>query len=195
MGTYTTNLNLYNTDMNTDGNDTFDFQRDLNDNNNKIDSAIGKLSNLTTEQQANLVSAINEIVTNLDGKTSKSLNDLNAVGQAILDKKVEVEALLAQNGYAKFSWKENNEISNLIIQWGYLSNLSGNLKTNNITYHNLSTVFNSYYNTYASYKSGSGYAKTGLAIGANSLSDFFINLYNYDFNFENINIYWLAIGT
>jgi len=119
MGTYTTNLNLYNTDMNTDGNDTFDFQRDLNDNNNKIDSAIGNLSNLTTEQQANLVSAINEIVSNLDGKTSKSLNDLNAVGQAILDKKVEVEALLAQNGYAKFSWKENNEISNLIMQWGF----------------------------------------------------------------------------
>ena len=120
MGTHTPNLNLYNTDMNTDGNDTFDFQRDLNDNNNKIDSAIGKLSNLTTEQQANLVSAINEIVSNLDGKTSKSLNDLNAVGQAILDKKVEVEALLAQNGYAKFSWKENNEIS-ILLCWGNCS--------------------------------------------------------------------------
>ena len=118
MGNSTENLNLYLTDMDTDGNDTFDFQRDLNDNNNKIDSAIGKLSNLTTEQQANLVSAINEIVSNLDGKTSKSLSDLNAVGQAILDKKVEVEALLAQNGYAKFSWKENNKISNLIINWG-----------------------------------------------------------------------------
>ena len=128
MGNSTENLNLYLTDMDTDGNDTFDFQRDLNDNNNKIDSAIGKLSNLTTEQQANLVSAINEIVSNLDGKTSKSLNDLNAVGQAILDKKVEVEALLAQNGYAKFSWKENNEISNLIIQWGKYNKNAG-LKT------------------------------------------------------------------
>lgn len=118
MGNYTTNLSLYNTDMTTDGNDTFDFQRDLNDNNDKIDSAFGNLANLSTTQKANLVSAINEIVSNLDGKTSKSLNDLNAVGQAILDKKVEVEALLAQNGYAKFSWKENNQISNLIVQWG-----------------------------------------------------------------------------
>jgi hypothetical protein len=117
MGNYTTNLSLYNTDMTTDGNDTFDFQRDLNDNNDKIDSAFGNLANLTTTQKANLVSAINEIVSNLDGKTSKSLNDLNAVGQAILDKKVEVEALLAQNGYAKFSWKENNEIS-ILLCWG-----------------------------------------------------------------------------
>ena len=120
MGTYTSNLNLYNTNMTTDGNDTFDFQRDLNDNNDKIDSAFGNLANLTTIQKANLVSAINEIVSNLDGKTSKSLNDLNAVGQAILDKKVEVEALLQQNGYAKFTWKENNVISNLTICWGHI---------------------------------------------------------------------------
>jgi hypothetical protein len=44
MGNYTTNLSLYNTDMNTDGNDTFDFQRDLNDNNDKIDAFAGKVS-------------------------------------------------------------------------------------------------------------------------------------------------------
>lgn len=44
MGTYTTNLNLYNTDMNTDGNDTFDFQRDLNDNNDKIDAYAGTVN-------------------------------------------------------------------------------------------------------------------------------------------------------
>ena len=118
MGNYTTNLSLYNTDMNTDGNDTFDFQRDLNDNNDKIDSAIGKLSTLTTTDKSSLVNAIIEIVTDLGGKTSKSLDDLDAVGQAIIDKKVEVEALLQQNGYAKFSWKENNQISSFIIQWG-----------------------------------------------------------------------------
>ena len=130
MGNYTTNLSLYNTDMTTDGNDTFDFQRDLNDNNDKIDSAFGNLANLTTTQKANLVSAINEIVSNLDGKTSKSLNDLNAVGQAILDKKVEVEALLAQNGYAKFSWKENNQISKFIIQWIGLTISTSNTTVN-----------------------------------------------------------------
>ena len=89
MGTYTSNLNLYNTNMTTDGNDTFDFQRDLNDNNDKIDSAFGSLANLTTTDKTNLVSAINELVTGLGGKTSKSLSDLDAVGQAIIDGKVD----------------------------------------------------------------------------------------------------------
>ncbi len=51
-------------------------------------------------------------------KASVNLDNLSSLGQAILDKKVEVEALLQQNGYAKFSWKENNEISSFIIQWG-----------------------------------------------------------------------------
>ena len=53
----------------------------------------------------------------LDGKASINLDNLSSLGQAILDKKVEVEALLQQNGYAKFSWKENNQISNLIFSW------------------------------------------------------------------------------
>lgn len=48
---------------------------------------------------------------------------------------------------------------------------------------------------YASYHSGSGYAKTGLAIGAHTVSQFFINLYNYDIDFNNIRLYWFAIGT
>ena len=149
MGTYTTNLNLYNTNMLTDGNDTFDFQRDLNDNNDKIDSAVGKLSTLSTTTQSSLVASINEVVSNcgalsnlsttdktslvnainellssLDGFATKSLGNLNATGQAIMDKKVEVEALLQQNGYAKFTWKENNQISNLLIQWGSCSKSS-----------------------------------------------------------------------
>lgn len=37
MGNSTENLNLYLTDMDTDGNDTFDFDRDLNENWDKID--------------------------------------------------------------------------------------------------------------------------------------------------------------
>ena len=142
MGTYTTNLNLYNTNMSTDGNDTFDFQRDLNDNNDKIDSAVGKLSALNTTVQTSLVGAINEVVSNcgalanlsttdktslvnainellssLDGFATKSLGNLDSTGQAVIDKKVEIEALLAQNGYAKFKWKQNNTISKLIVQW------------------------------------------------------------------------------
>ena len=53
-----------------------------------------------------------------DQKASIDLSNLSAVGQAILDRKVEVEALLEQNGYAKFTWKENNKVASLIIQWG-----------------------------------------------------------------------------
>ena len=115
-GTRTENLGLFNTNMQTDGDDFFDFDRDLNQNNNILDAAIGKLSTLTTEEKTNLVAAINELVA---GKSSIDLDNLSAIGQAIMDKKVEVEALLQQNGYAKFTWKENNEISNCIIAWGH----------------------------------------------------------------------------
>lgn len=43
MGGYTENLELFLTDMNTDGNDFFDFGRDLNDNWEKIDEAFGNI--------------------------------------------------------------------------------------------------------------------------------------------------------
>ncbi len=114
-GITTPNLGLFNTNMQTDGDDFFNFDRDLNNNNNIIDTAIGKLSTLTTEQKTSLVAAINELVA---GKASINLNNLSSTGQAILDKKVEIEALLQSNGYAKFTWKENNQISNLLFQWG-----------------------------------------------------------------------------
>jgi len=174
MGTYTTNLNMYKTNMLTDGNDTFDFKRDINDNLDIIDTAVGKLSTLTTTDKSSLVNAIIELVTSLGGKASKDLDNLSATGQAILDGKVEVEALLAQNGYAKFSWKENNVISNLIIQWGvgtsgttyslpitlmtvfaslaiinnYSSDISAHtITTNNITLHAFNNMNNSAVNT------------------------------------------------
>lgn len=121
-GTTTPNLGLFNTNMLTDGDDYFDFDRDLNGNNNILDAAIGKLSTLTTTDKASLVAAINELVA---GKSSIDLDNLSAIGQAIMDKKVEVEALLQQNGYAKFTWKENNQISNLIICWKRASGKSG----------------------------------------------------------------------
>lgn len=81
MGNYTTNLSLYNTDMNTDGNDYFDFQRDLNDNNDKIDSAIGKLANLTTTNKNNLVGAINEINNITPNSANKDLSNLSTTGE------------------------------------------------------------------------------------------------------------------
>lgn len=45
MPKYTENLDLYLTDMENDGNDFYDFDRDLNENFEKIDEAIGKIQN------------------------------------------------------------------------------------------------------------------------------------------------------
>ena len=60
---------------------------------------------------------VGQIAEALNEKMDRNLANTDAIGQAILDKKVEVEALLEQNGYAKFTWKEDNKVSNLIINW------------------------------------------------------------------------------
>jgi len=54
MGTYTPNLNLYNTNMLTDGNDLFSFDRDISENNTKIDTAFGKIQ---TNQDINVLTS------------------------------------------------------------------------------------------------------------------------------------------
>lgn len=69
----------------------------------------------TLEELSRKVDAISEF---LNEKTDRNLLNLNTVGQAIIDGKVEVEALLEQNGYAKFTWKEGNKVS-ILFQWGY----------------------------------------------------------------------------
>ena len=69
----------------------------------------------TLEELSRKVDAISEF---LNEKTDRNLLNLNTVGQAIIDGKVEVEALLKQNGYAKFTWKEGNKLS-ILFQWGY----------------------------------------------------------------------------
>jgi hypothetical protein len=216
MGTYTQNLNLYNTNMLTDGNDTFDFQRDLNDNNDKIDSAVGKLSTLSTTTQSSLVGAINEVVSNcgalanlsttdktslvnainellsnLDSFATKSLGNLDSTGQAVLDKKIEVEALLQQNGYAKFKWKENNQISKIIVQWGKIST-SGNTVVGNVL--NLATSYtsNNYcpaVSTYILNPTGStGYIPVITDITQSSLTFYWANAY------ANRSFYIITIG-
>ena len=58
----------------------------------------------------------------INGFLSKDLSNLSSDGQAILDRKVEVEALLEPNGYAKFTWKDGNKISKLILQFGVIYN-------------------------------------------------------------------------
>ena len=86
---------------------------------NKIDSVVG--------------TNIAEIITKLANYASVNLDNLSATAQAMLDKKVEIEALLEQNGYAKFTWKDGNKISKLIVQWGFTTVSSVTLP---ITYSN-----------------------------------------------------------
>ncbi len=102
MGNYTTNLSLYNTDMTTDGNDYFDFDRDLNGNNNIIDAAIGKLSTLTTTEKTSLVGAINELDTS---KADIDLSNLSGAGENhFLNKRQITNCILeAPNGVATYT--------------------------------------------------------------------------------------------
>ena len=85
----------------------------------------------------------------LDNLASINLSNLSSAGQAILDKKVEVEALLQQNGYAKFTWKDDNGISKkLIIQWGQRTFTSKTINANSTTTESCSfpTAFSSFGN-------------------------------------------------
>lgn len=66
MGTYTENLNLYKTNMTTDGNETFSFTRDLNENWDKIDEKFGQLS-------------AGSVKTNFDNLTDDAIDYIRAV--------------------------------------------------------------------------------------------------------------------
>ena len=61
MSKYTENLNLYEKEPDIDGDDTFNITTMMNNNWDKIDSATGDLSDLTTTEKDNLVGAINEL--------------------------------------------------------------------------------------------------------------------------------------
>lgn len=70
----TANLDLYLTDMDSDGELSFDFERDLNQNFSKIDTAIGNLTGLSTTAKNNLVAAINELKGTLNNLTPSDIN-------------------------------------------------------------------------------------------------------------------------
>ena len=138
----------------------------------------------TLEELSRKVDAISEF---LNEKTDRNLLNLNTVGQAIIDGKVEVEALLEQNGYAKFTWKEGNKLS-ILLQWGL--NPTG---TN--TTVNLPTSFS---NTNYTFVNNYDNLPTLLApakVTRQSNTSFVVTA-NYGGNpVTNINIGWFAIGT
>lgn len=92
-----------------------------------LSAYIKTLSNLELTNKTLIGTYKNGVITNVEieslteqlinGFLSKDLSNLSSKGQAILDRKVEVEALLEQNGYAKFTWKENNKLANLLFNW------------------------------------------------------------------------------
>lgn len=112
---------------------------------NKIDSVVG--------------TNIAEIITKLANYASVNLDNLSATAQAMLDKKVEIEALLEQNGYAKFTWKDGNKISKLIIQWTFTAPVYPGFVTVNFP-----TAFTSHYSigSTVNMTTGSNYPVTVL---------------------------------
>ncbi len=63
MSSTTENLDLFEYDPQTDGAQTFNIQTALNNNFNKIDTAVGKPSTLSTTEKGSLVGAVNEVNT------------------------------------------------------------------------------------------------------------------------------------
>lgn len=92
---------------------------------------------LNNKMDRNLANPDNDGQAILDQKMDIDFTNISAIGQAVLDKKVEIEALLEGNGYAKFSWKDGNKISSLIIQWGVASSND----PSSVTGVNLPTTF------------------------------------------------------
>lgn len=143
---------------------------------NKIDSVVG--------------TNIAEIITKLANYASVNLDNLSATAQAMLDKKVEIEALLEQNGYAKFTWKDGNKISKLIVQFGKVSN-----KTQ---YINLPTSYsNVNYSIVCGVINGSGGMATGSkendSTKPKTLSSFYLYA-NGASGASCTGSYWFTIG-
>lgn len=139
----------------------------------------------TLEELSRKVDAISEF---LNEKTDRNLLNLNTVGQAIIDGKVEVEALLEQNGYAKFTWKEDNKVANLIIQWGF-STRSGTGNKNIIL--PLSYTTTNTYHVAISLNSSDGNAyNVALKLWNNSSS----SITTYTNANQRYDINWISIG-
>ena len=126
-------------------------------------------------------------ITSLNPKLPFRAVDYNDFSEQLAGKAVEVEALLEQNGYAKFTWKEGNNTHKLLMQWGLNS-----IGTN--TTVNLPTSFSS-----TSYTLVNNYdnAPTGLfpAKVTRQSNTSFVATVNYGGNPVTTNIGWFAIGT
>lgn len=103
MAHSTEELELFKYDEVADASQVFSFEQALNDNWDKIDSFAGAIKSLS----------------NLDAQGEKRFSDI----WTELDKKLEAEVLLSENGYIKF----NN--SKVLLQWAN-TNIGGGSQTN-----------------------------------------------------------------
>jgi len=133
MPTNTPNLDLYKKNPATDGADTFNITTMLNDNWDKIDTATGKLSDLTTTVKTNLVAGINEINSAISGKVSKS-GDTMTGDLRLIDSSNKYGVVFRNDGnyFYLLVTNENDPTGS----WNNLRPFSFNLSTGASTYNN-----------------------------------------------------------
>lgn len=161
-----------------------------------LSAYIKTLSSLVLTNKTLIGTYKNGVITNLEieslteqlinGFLSKDLSNLSSKGQAILDRKVEVEALLEQNGYAKFTWKEDNKVA-ILLQWGQTT-VNDSTITYPITFNNLFNILSQSFNYTQPY---SDYTNS---VVQPTISSF--KLYrDYGAVTQANGAYWLAIGS
>ena len=121
----------------------------------------------------------------LNEKMDRNLSNTDAIGQAILDGKVEVEALLEQNGYAKFTWKNGNKIS-ILLQWGSFT-------TSTTTYSYPISFSNAVY-AFAFSQSGQGSATIERYAFKSKATKTKFTVQSSSTSMCNMGAYWICIG-
>ena len=91
---------------------------------------------------------------------------------------------MQQNGYAKFSWKENNEIS-ILLSWGYQASNGGATVNFPQTYENNVAVFCQRLNLLFEHTP---------TITSYDLTKFSYAIKGYNHNISQCPIFWFAIG-
>jgi len=144
------------------------------------------MSNESINNEIN-VGALSEAI---NEKMDRNLVNADTIGQAILDRKVEVEALLEHNGYAKFTWKEDNKVASLIVQWGYAS-IPAN-KTSIAV--NLPTAFSTVYSATATHLSNNSSANSYHIVSLARTNTATLTLLGVSGNSVNMATAFLAVG-
>ena len=124
------------------------------------------MSNESINNEIN-VGALSEAI---NEKMDRNLVNADTIGQAILDRKVEVEALLEQNGYAKFTWKEDNKVASLTIQFGLREIASTGVLSFPVTFSQVSCFLRCNDTAYGTAPSATGVGYTNLTNSSVSLA-------------------------